>query len=149
MPQQFHQIHLQITKNKTHSEDQGWKPASFLPDNFLKHPNLEILAAVSFYPNENQFQVSRPLRFKRLQTQENPGKHFSSAARWEGQICVCAYNGCEVISVLTQQQMRERESGHTCTWALPSTHTRTYTHTVFSLGKQLMTHLLLHRGVLI
>lgn len=120
------------------------KNAIIFPWQFLKHPYLEIAAAVSFYPNENQFQVSGPLKFKRLQTQENPGKHFSSAAQWEGQICEYVYNGCEVISVLTQQQMMERDSGHTCTWALPSTCARTHTHTLFSPGKQLMTHLLLH-----
>lgn len=33
------------------------------------------------YPNEIQDQVSRPLWFKRLQTQENPSKHFSSVAQ--------------------------------------------------------------------
>lgn len=31
----------------------------------------------------------------------------------KGQICVCVYNDCEVISVLTQQQMMEQDSGHT------------------------------------
>lgn len=74
------------------------------------------------YPNENQSQVFGPPRFKRLQTQENPGKHFSSAAHREGQICACIYNGCEVIGVLTQHQMMKRDSGHT--WALFSTHTQ-------------------------
>lgn len=74
----------------------GRKPQSLFRDNFLKHLTLEILAAVSFffYPDENQFQVSRPPRFNRLQTQENPSKHFSAAARREGQICVCICNDC-------------------------------------------------------
>lgn len=61
-----------------------------------------------FYPNENQLHVYGPQKFKRLQTQENPGKHFSSAAQWQGQICVCTFSGCEVIGVLTQQQMMNK-----------------------------------------
>lgn len=145
MLQQLNQIHLQTSFPK-HFQKIRVKTTIIFPWQFLKHPNLEIVAAVSLYPNENQFQDSGPPRFKRLQTQENPGKHFSSAAQWEGQICVCVYNGCEVISALTQQQMMERDSGHTCTRALPSTCART--HRVFSPGKQLMTHLLLHCEVL-
>lgn len=54
-------------------EQEGGKPHIIFPHQFLKHPNLEIVAAVTilyltkaavyqifffFYPNENQFQIS-------------------------------------------------------------------------------------------
>lgn len=118
---QFSQTHLQTT-----SRGLGWKrnifPYKLLIITNQKSQLLRRKGMFSFYPNENQFQDFGPLKFKRLQTQENPGKHFSSAAHWEGQICVCTCNGCEVSGVLTQEQMiiDEQDSGHT--WPLLSTH---------------------------
>lgn len=127
---QFNPIPVQTSFPRHIQQIRAWTAHHFSMT-ILKHPNsvsncsscgTSVLAVVyqeGFF-NQNQFQVSKLLRFKRLKTQENLSKRFSSTVRWEGQICECVYNGSEVISVLTQRQMMEWDSGHTCTL----THTR-------------------------
>lgn len=126
----------------------GEKPHIIFPHQFLKHPNLEIVAAVTilYLTKAAVYQIffffilmkisSRSLglrRFTTLQTHEDPGERFSSAARWSGSnIPHMIYNDHQVNSVLTQQQMMECESCHTCTITHPSTCVCGHTHSVLA-----------------